>query len=969
MSEPFPWKRLFLTISLGLVPPSLLGILGKEVVLEHPFWCLVLLQLYWLALVVGGFVLEVLAVLKKRWPRAVANWLDSVIQRSLSEIGFRARYQRQLVFRHRVLNVQGLRTQGTFTLELEKVFVELRVAPVNPQQTNLDPIRDNVLPGNRSIWEFLFSDLEPFRCLAVIGPPGSGKTTLLQHLVLAFCKNEQRRHHPNSKALIPIFIFLRDHVQAIVSDTPPTIAELATIQEETARLQPPALWFERQMRHSKCLVLLDGLDELGEVELRKRAASWVDAQIELYGSNRFIVTSRPHGYSTNPLLRATILEVQPFTLQKVQSFVESWYAANEVLSFGKDDQGVKAEAAKRASDLMARLKSTPTLLRLAVNPLLVTMIAIVHRYRGALPGRRVELYTEICDVLLGHLKEAKGIVDKLTPLQKRSVLQPLALYMMKRRIPEITAMDAAKIIRAPLKRVGILKNDEASPFLKQLEGETGLLIEREAGVFSFAHMTFQEYLAATHLLEQKVGGEEVLVGHLGDSWWRETIRLYVAQGDATNVIRACLEKSGQCAAILAFAFECLSEARTVDPRAREQLTSKIVQGADSYDPGIARLAAEVLLSIRLLKLSGSTDADNVDSSYVTCSEYQLFLDSAYARGAFLKPDHWRTPRFPMGKALEPITGVRKSDALAFCNWLSEQTVVESDLEQCFRLPTAEEAASAQSPPAIADGRLGQLRELPTATWCTGSGSYMTGEIKQALEHTDLVQRLNAYLAPGTNLNRWAVQSVPPPHETFDLQRLQERVVTLARLVEERFEVSTSRRSWFVARYVRARISASGFKPDQLQFYHSREEQLRANLSESVADQIAISQESLIGSVRDVIIAAEHFISRDKSLRDDCYELLGHTCKALTCAIECLQAGIDELKHDASGVNPLPSTDLAKWWHPLGPKDAEVTLRNCILGRDNCLDLLWAFLILQARMEGRFPALESIRIVRCRASQQ
>ncbi|MEU7661934.1 hypothetical protein AB0B60_26120, partial [Streptomyces lincolnensis] len=31
------------------------------------------------------------------------------------------------------------------------------------------------------------------------------------------------------------------------------------------------------------------------------------------------------------------------------------------------------------------------------NPLLLTMIANVHRYRGQLPGSRAELYAEMCD--------------------------------------------------------------------------------------------------------------------------------------------------------------------------------------------------------------------------------------------------------------------------------------------------------------------------------------------------------------------------------------------------------------------------------------------------------------------------------------------------------------------------------------------------------------------------------------------
>jgi hypothetical protein len=43
--------------------------------------------------------------------------------------GFRRRYKRQIYYYHRVFNVRGLRTTAAYTLEVEKVFVELHIAP------------------------------------------------------------------------------------------------------------------------------------------------------------------------------------------------------------------------------------------------------------------------------------------------------------------------------------------------------------------------------------------------------------------------------------------------------------------------------------------------------------------------------------------------------------------------------------------------------------------------------------------------------------------------------------------------------------------------------------------------------------------------------------------------------------------------------------------------------------------------
>jgi hypothetical protein len=52
---------------------------------------------------------------------------------------FHHRYNQHVIYEHRMFNVRGLRTQGTFTLKLEKVFVELRIIHShNPQKINVN---------------------------------------------------------------------------------------------------------------------------------------------------------------------------------------------------------------------------------------------------------------------------------------------------------------------------------------------------------------------------------------------------------------------------------------------------------------------------------------------------------------------------------------------------------------------------------------------------------------------------------------------------------------------------------------------------------------------------------------------------------------------------------------------------------------------------------------------------------------
>ena len=77
----------------------------------------------------------------------------------------------------------------------------------------------------------------------------------------------------------------------------------------------------------------------------------------------------------------------------------------------------------------------------------------------------------------------------------------------------------------------------------------------------------------------------------------------------------------------------------------------------------------------------------IDMSYITCAEYQLFIDEKLETGEHRQPDHWTSYRFPPGDAKKSIIGIRFSDAEEFCEWLNQQ---QSPLGFKYRLPTLAE---------------------------------------------------------------------------------------------------------------------------------------------------------------------------------------------------------------------------------------------------------------------------------------
>jgi energy-coupling factor transporter ATP-binding protein EcfA2 len=626
--------------------------------------------------------------------QAAADWIRD------RKAPFKLRYREHLRELARHIDIKGFAQDIPYALELLDVFVELSLDAQSLRNISANPIRplpEELKQGRHAIWDYLAA---PNQRLAIIGPPGSGKTTLVRHLILAACSSKRWTKHPAAMVL-PILLEIRKHAKSIGEKPEYSLEDAARNQLGSFGVKAPAKWFERHLEKGACLVLIDGLDEVADEELRSAVVAWVDQQISTYPMNRFLITSRPNGYRSNPVCGANTLEVQPLVPDQVRRFVHAWYLATEVAHhLGNKNQTVRSKAAEGADGLLGKLRQSRDLGDLAANPLLLTMIATVHRYRGSLPGSRVELYADICAVFFGRRRQARGLDFDLRPDQKQSVFEPLAYHMMCRRIRDIPAAEAADVVQAPL--ASVRPATPSLQFLKAIESSSGLFVERENGIWGFAHLTVQEYLAAVHVRTQDLASQ--LTGRVHQTWWHETIRLYVAQSDATKVIEACLAHDSPVVESLVLAIQCLEEAKKVDPALRHASQSMIARFVESEKAEERLPIAEALLHLRLARMV-ALDENRFISGYITNAEYQLFLDDLKARGEYRQPDHWAGYRFPPGSGNEPVTGVRTSDAAAFAEWLSSR----AETGDRYRLPLSADEAKAS----------GEQRELnlnPPGCW-------------------------------------------------------------------------------------------------------------------------------------------------------------------------------------------------------------------------------------------------------------
>ncbi len=611
--------------------------------------------------VIAGLLAYALSFINKVWQKLegplvdkIAAWIPSSLNNKFA--GYRRRYLYYLSHVHRVLEFNGLTQRPAYNRELDRIFVEPEISPIPPHQASSHLLKraQPAKSDSHDIWYYLSDKMLSSDAFVLLGAAGSGKTTLIKYIAFSLSqshlRSQLRRRHRLHQSF-PVLLYLRDHVSIIKNKPEYTLPELLQSHVQSkGHLTIPVQWFEQQFRKGKCLVMLDGLDEAADREERKLVVEWVHRQILSYAKNRFILTSRPHGYIDAPLDDVRVLNIQPFTLSQIKSFVRNWYFTDERMRSSKNDSGVQLRADEGAGNLLSRLYQKPSLLELATNPLLLTMIITLYSTGASLPENRLDLYREIFQVLLYRRRESIGLTPKLSVNQKLEVLQPLAFHMLERRLLELEYDRIIQVITPHLAQV----SSELTPddFLKDIKQNSGLLLEIDTDAWGFAHKTLQEYLAATYLKEKR--RESILLKHIDDDWWHEAICFYCAQADATKIIQACLAQADVSAQMLNLVLECNDQKLRADANIAYKIEELLQTGVEDTDSRKRSIVAEALLKRRLERMGYLRDDVYVDTSLVSCAEYQLFLDDQSAQGRYYHPWHWNTDSFQPSQGHEPI---------------------------------------------------------------------------------------------------------------------------------------------------------------------------------------------------------------------------------------------------------------------------------------------------------------------------
>ena len=594
--------------------------------------------------------------------------------------------------------------------------------------------------------------LSSYQRMLIIGEPGGGKTTFLRLIACVLAKDALEQGEPARKlhlglsldepVPIPILIRLSALAGTLKKGCPAVNGAgawrvlLQTMEELFGKENSSLL--KKLLDKGDCILLLDGLDEEPDQNIRKQIVDVTNAVLHHWEDNLFVLSSRPFGYhAVAALEKMATAHIDSFGRDEILEFLNQW--ANALFP---DEEKRSREA--YLPELESAVLNMPRIRRMAKNPVMLTCLCVVHWNERKLPEGKADLLAAVLRWLL-NAKEEKRRHRGYSSTFAEECFKALAWAMTNHKDGKQVRADltwATEQLAVPFSdELGVQQDGLRKKGIIFLEAEmldSGIIEQAGSGDLRFWHYTFQEHYTARALAELSDAGVpdgwwHAVKPHLDDRQWDEVLDhfagclawtgrrglnllvdrvLGIADGSLTSLARA-VGVLGRILRILTV-FDYQPPERLGWQEVRDRVMDIFTLDGASRVPVEQRIAAADALgqagdpridplAPQMLPVPGM-EGVLLGRYPVTVAEYNCFIENNGYRDPQYWEDKWwgvkEVQRWTIPEDWDeqiehqnrPVTGVSWYEAGAYCNWLTARTNLS------YRLPREKEWKKAATNP-------------------------------------------------------------------------------------------------------------------------------------------------------------------------------------------------------------------------------------------------------------------------------
>ncbi|MFC0504843.1 NACHT domain-containing protein [Micromonospora costi] len=519
-------------------------------------------------------------------------------------------------FVRKYASIENVYLDRVEALDLAATYVPLTVtSDSNPSDAEL--LGTDVMGANRG------------RKIIVLGDPGSGKSTLLRAYGAGITKRAWGAillggDWRPTKGEVPFLIPLRKlRAESGANAVEQYLLKLLIDAGITRR---PEWCLRRLLKDGRCLVLLDGLDEVAEARYHSVLQAVGDF---CEGEN----TELPTG------LARVVLTCRRQNFLKIRDDWMPWFSDEFYMLAPFRDSDVQRYVAKRKSafhspkspkTFLADLKASGNF-DLHRSPLILAMSVGLYVRDPAfiIPSSIPVLYDAMISEMLRRRSADSSPVSqslKFDAMDKRRLLRDIALKSaeLSNHFESFSRRDLithAEFLSPELTSVG---RDQVDEFVEEIVTRAGLVFDAsDDGLLSFTHRSIHEFLAAEAISRMEDGGINFISERASHDAWRQSLMFVVAsapQADELLIRIASVspELAGHALASARVSKEVAAGVlATLGDRARQQGQVKIIVPAilaatRSPEPAISDTAVQLVREILLSNAEDEQTDGQVD---------------------------------------------------------------------------------------------------------------------------------------------------------------------------------------------------------------------------------------------------------------------------------------------------------------------------------------------------------------------